>query len=128
MLHYKLVTYQGAQGPRAGLVIEETVHDVAAVTGRASYATVLDVLRDWDAAQPLLQDAARPAGRTATQGLALRDAKLLPPVPAPAGIFCAGANFTDHMLEMARVQNLAPEPDPHSVGLIPTPYQNDLAM
>jgi hypothetical protein len=80
MPHYKLVTYQGAQGPRAGLVVEDMVHDVAAVTGRASYATVLDVLRNWDAAQPLLQDAARPAGRTATQGLALRDAKLLPPV------------------------------------------------
>jgi 2-keto-4-pentenoate hydratase/2-oxohepta-3-ene-1,7-dioic acid hydratase in catechol pathway len=95
------------------------VHDVAAATGRASYATVLDVLRDWDAAQTLLQAAARPAGRTATQGLALRDARLLPPVPAPAGIFCAGANFTDHMMEMARVQNLAPEPDPHSVGLKP---------
>ena len=41
------------------------------------------------------------------------------PVPTPAGIFCAGANFTDHMMEMAKVQNIAPEPDPHEVGLKP---------
>ncbi len=119
MSPYKLATYQSAQGPRAGLVVEEMVYDVATATGRASYAEVLDVLRDWDAAQPLLQEAARSAGKTTAPGHPLRDAKLLPPVPAPAGIFCAGANFSDHMLEMAQVQNLAPEPDPHSLGLKP---------
>jgi 2-keto-4-pentenoate hydratase/2-oxohepta-3-ene-1,7-dioic acid hydratase in catechol pathway len=119
MSRYKLVTTQSAQGPRAGLVVEETMYDVATVTGRASYATVLDVLRDWDAAQPRLQEAARSAGKTPAQGHPLRGAKLLAPVPAPAGIFCAGANFTDHMLEMAKVQNLAPEPDPHDLGLKP---------
>ena len=37
----------------------------------------------------------------------------------PAAIFCAGANFTDHMMEMAKVQNIAPEPDPHTLGLNP---------
>jgi len=37
----------------------------------------------------------------------------------PSAIYCAGANFTDHMLEMAKVQNIAPEPDPKSVGLKP---------
>ena len=52
-------------------------------------------------------------------GLPLRDTKLLAPVSTPGGIFCAGANFTDHMLEMAQVQNITPEPDPHSVGLNP---------
>jgi 2-keto-4-pentenoate hydratase/2-oxohepta-3-ene-1,7-dioic acid hydratase in catechol pathway len=118
MSHYKLVTYQAEQRPRAGLVVGDTVYDVANATGRASYATVLEVLRDWDAALPALQEAAHFAGRK-TQGHPLRSATLLPPVPAPAGIFCAGANFTDHMMEMARVQNLQPEPDPHSLGLKP---------
>jgi 2-keto-4-pentenoate hydratase/2-oxohepta-3-ene-1,7-dioic acid hydratase in catechol pathway len=118
MPQYKLVTYQAAQGPRAGLVLDEIVHDVATATGRASYATVLDVLRDWSAAQGVLQEAAHSAGEK-TQGCPLQSVKLLPPVPAPAGIFCAGANFTDHMMEMAQVQNLTPEPDPHSLGLKP---------
>ncbi|MGA7490674.1 MAG: fumarylacetoacetate hydrolase family protein [Xanthobacteraceae bacterium] len=118
MSPYKLVTYQASQGPRAGLVVGETVFDLAAATGRPSYATMLDVLRDWDAARGLLADAATNAAER-TQGRPLRGTTLLPPVPTPAGIFCAGANFTDHMMEMARVQNLDPEPDPHSVGLKP---------
>jgi 2-keto-4-pentenoate hydratase/2-oxohepta-3-ene-1,7-dioic acid hydratase in catechol pathway len=118
MSRYKLVTYQSPQGSRAGLVVDETIFDVAAATGWASYATMIDVLRDWDAARGRLQDAAAAAAGT-TAGLPLSGTKLLPPVPTPAGIFCAGANFTDHMMEMAQVQNLKPEPDPHSVGLKP---------
>jgi 2-keto-4-pentenoate hydratase/2-oxohepta-3-ene-1,7-dioic acid hydratase in catechol pathway len=117
MSHYKLVTYQSPNGPRAGMVVNETIFDVAAATGRANYVTMLDVLRDWPSAQVMLRTAAgQVAGKS---GLPLAGTKLLPPVPTPGGIFCAGANFTDHMLEMAKVQNIAPEPDPHSVGLNP---------
>jgi 2-keto-4-pentenoate hydratase/2-oxohepta-3-ene-1,7-dioic acid hydratase in catechol pathway len=118
MSQYKLVTYQSTQGPRAGLVIDETVFDVAAATGRAAYVTMLDVLQDWDTAKGLLQAASTGVAKT-SEGRPLRGTRLLPPVPTPAGIFCAGANFTDHMMEMAQVQNLKPEPDPHSVGLKP---------
>ena len=117
MSQYKLATYQSAQGPRAGLIIDETIFDVAAATGRAAYATMLDVLQDWDAARGILQDAAKTAKKT--DGRPLNGTRLLPPVPTPGGIFCAGANFSDHMMEMAKVQNIAPEPDPHEVGLKP---------
>jgi 2-keto-4-pentenoate hydratase/2-oxohepta-3-ene-1,7-dioic acid hydratase in catechol pathway len=118
MSQWKLVTYQSPQGPRAGLLVDERIFDVAAITGRAAYITMLDVLRDWDAARGLLQDAAASSAKR-SDGQPLAASKLLPPVPNPAGIFCAGANFTDHMMEMAKVQNIAPEPDPHSVGLNP---------
>jgi 2-keto-4-pentenoate hydratase/2-oxohepta-3-ene-1,7-dioic acid hydratase in catechol pathway len=116
MSHYKLATYQSPQGARAGLIVGEEIFDLAAATGRASDASMLDVLRDWDGARGLLQEAA--AGVKA-EGRALSATTLLPPVPAPGGIFCAGANFSDHMMEMAKVQGIAPEPDPHSVGLKP---------
>src|SRR6188508_3064993 len=118
MFQYKLVTYQSPQGPRAGLVVDQTVFDLVAATGRPAYATMLDVLRDWDTARGLLQDAAGAAAGK-SEGRPLASTKLLTPVPTPADIFCAGANFTDHMMEMAKVQNLKPEPDPHSVGLKP---------
>jgi 2-keto-4-pentenoate hydratase/2-oxohepta-3-ene-1,7-dioic acid hydratase in catechol pathway len=118
MSQYKLATYETAQGPRAGLVVDETIFDLAAATGRASYVTMLDVLRDWDAARGTLAEAAGTAPKK-TQGRLLRETKLLPPVTTPGGIFCAGANFSDHMMEMAKVQNIAPEPDPHEVGLKP---------
>jgi 2-keto-4-pentenoate hydratase/2-oxohepta-3-ene-1,7-dioic acid hydratase in catechol pathway len=78
---------------------------------------MLDVLRDWNTARGLLQDASAAAKKS--DGRPLETTTLLYPVPTPAGIFCAGANFTDHMMEMAQVQNLKPEPDPHSVGLKP---------
>ncbi len=118
MSDYKLVTYQSPQGPRAGLVVADTIYDIAAVTGRPAYATMLDVLRDWPSARDALRTAAKDAAGK-SGGLPLHGTKLLAPVQNPSGIFCAGANFTDHMLEMAKVQNIAPEPDPHSVGLNP---------
>jgi len=129
MSQYKLATYQSAQGSRAGIIVDEVIFDVALATGHASYATMLDVLRDWDRAQPALRDTANAlssnkalSNKTPTkkaEGIPLKGAKLLTPVPTPGGIFCAGANFTDHMMEMAKVLNLAPEVDPHEVGLKP---------
>src|SRR5262245_38824777 len=118
MPQYKLVSYQAAQDARAGLVVGETVFDLAVTTGRPSYATMLGLLRDWDGARGILRDAATSTAKR-TDGRPLRGTRLLPPVPTPAGIFCAGANFSDHMMEMAQVQNIAPEPDPHSLGLNP---------
>ena len=98
-------------------MVAETIHDVAAATGRPAYVTMLDVLRDWPSARDALRNAAKDAA--GKSGLPLRGTKLSGAGAEPGGIFCAGANFTDHMLEMAKVQNIAPEPDPHSVGLNP---------
>src|SRR5256885_2241508 len=114
---YKLVTFASGKGPRAGIVVGETVHDAAELTGQASDATVVDILNDWDAASARCKAAAARAGKA--KGFALGDTRLLAPVRWPSAIYCAGANFTDHMLEMAKVQNIAPEPDPKSVGLKP---------
>jgi 2-keto-4-pentenoate hydratase/2-oxohepta-3-ene-1,7-dioic acid hydratase in catechol pathway len=116
---YKLVTYASAKGSRAGIVVGETVHDAAGLTGQASDATVLDILNDWDAASARLKAAAARAASSKAESFPLADTRLLAPVRWPSAIYCAGANFTDHMLEMAKVQNIAPEPDPKSVGLKP---------
>ena len=120
--HYKLVTYEAAQGPRAGAVLNDTVFDLAALTGKPSYATMLGVLDDWAKAEPLIEAAVAKKvekGSGATPGSPLAKARLLAPVLYPSAIFCAGANYSDHMAEMTRVFNLAPEPDPHKAGLTP---------
>jgi 2-keto-4-pentenoate hydratase/2-oxohepta-3-ene-1,7-dioic acid hydratase in catechol pathway len=114
---YKLATYASPNGPRAGIIVGETVYDAATLTGQASDATVLGILENWDAAAARCKAAAAKAGKSG--GTPLAQAKLLTPVRWPSAIYCAGANFTDHMLEMAKVQNIAPEPDPKSVGLKP---------
>src|SRR5690349_15876883 len=114
---YKLVTYASPKGPRAGLVVGERLVDAAELTGNAGDATVLGLLEDWKAAASRLKAAVAKADKA--DGMALDKARLLTPVRWPSAIYCAGANFSDHMLEMAKVQNIAPEPDPKSVGLKP---------
>jgi len=116
---YRLVTYRGAQGPRAGAVVDEEVFDVAGLTGRLSYATMLDVLNDWEVAQAVLDKAATKAKDSKIKGIRVEQAKLLAPVLYPSVIFCAGANYVDHMQEMAAVRKIEPEPDPRSLGLKP---------
>src|ERR1700675_3590009 len=41
MAGYKLATYQSADGPRAGLVIDDKVYDAAKLSRNAAYASVL---------------------------------------------------------------------------------------
>ncbi len=117
MTNYRLVTYRTPKGARAGVVIGDAVFEAAALTGERSHASVLGILEDWGRAQGALARAAAKAERRNATPLAR--AKLLTPVMWPGAVFCAGANYTDHVLEMARVQNIAPEPDPHTLGLSP---------
>ena len=114
MASYQLVTYQSDKGPRAGVAVDGKVFDAAALTRKAAYVTMLDILNDWRAAEPLLRKAV-----AAGKGKPLKRAKLLAPVLWPSAIYCAGANYTDHMLEMAKLQGIPPAPDPHEVGLKP---------
>lgn len=120
-MSYKLLSYQLGREARAGVLVGETVYDAAKVTAVAGYASVLGVLADWSRAKNAL---ARAVKRLATsksrgKGMPLRQVRLLAPVLYPGAIFCAGANYRDHMLEMARVSNTPPEKDPHEVGLKP---------
>jgi 2-keto-4-pentenoate hydratase/2-oxohepta-3-ene-1,7-dioic acid hydratase in catechol pathway len=90
---FKLVSFGAAKAPRPGIVIDDRVYEVRA------YESVLAILRDW----PRFSRNKWSPGRT--KGIPLKKAKLLAPLPDPGAIFCAGANYTDHMEEMARAQN-----------------------
>jgi 2-keto-4-pentenoate hydratase/2-oxohepta-3-ene-1,7-dioic acid hydratase in catechol pathway len=111
MTDYRLVTYKTADGARAGVVIGEQVYDAAAAARKPQYASVLGILRDWKAANALLSKASyrKPLG-------ALKKMKLLAPLPDPVTLYCAGANYTDHMAEMARAQNKEPGPNMKDLG------------
>ncbi|MPZ58633.1 MAG: 2-keto-4-pentenoate hydratase [Rhizobiales bacterium] len=113
MANYKLVTYDAGHGARAGIVVNDTVHDVAEGTGNAKDASVRAMLTDWDNAKGRLAKLAA----SAKGGRPLASVKLLPPMPDPIGIFCAGANYTDHVAEMAKAHGTPMEPDPHTLGL-----------
>jgi 2-keto-4-pentenoate hydratase/2-oxohepta-3-ene-1,7-dioic acid hydratase in catechol pathway len=115
---YKLLSYRAAQAARAGIVVGENVHDAAKVTGVAAHSSVIGILGDWTRAHRLLAQAARriETGKARATGIPLKRARLLAPILYPGNIYCAGANYTDHMAEMARAQGQAPGPTMKELG------------
>ncbi|MBF6568729.1 MAG: fumarylacetoacetate hydrolase family protein [Candidatus Binataceae bacterium] len=115
MPNYRLVTYESEQGPRPAVVADGQVFGFDELGAGSPYRTMPDVLDDWDRAHALIEN--RTTARIA--GKPLKSVKLLAPVLYPSSIYCAGANYVDHVQEMARVQNLELEADPRSRGLKP---------
>lgn len=113
MAGYRLATYRSADGKRAGIIIGDALFDAAELSGKAAYATVQGILDDWDAADRAFRGA-KPSGN----GRKLAEVTLTAPLPVPGDIFCAGANYKDHVIEMTPAGQPAP-PDPHDLGLKP---------
>ena len=117
MASFRLLSYQSSDGPRAGIAVRDKVYDLATLTGRAAYQSVIGMLEDWANAKPLIEEM---AGETAGKfSRRLDEVALLAPVLYPPTIYCAGANYSDHVANMARIQNIPNEPDPHELGLNP---------
>jgi 2-keto-4-pentenoate hydratase/2-oxohepta-3-ene-1,7-dioic acid hydratase in catechol pathway len=125
---YRLATYvDGNAAPRAGLVVDAGIIDAAAALESdrhksvAEPASVLGLLQRWDDIHPRLRAIAH-AHRTGGATYPFHDLSsvtLLAPILFPGAIFCAGANYRDHVAEMSRAMNLPEEPDPHERGLNP---------
>ena len=117
MATFKLMTYETGEGPRAGVLCGDAAFDVAGATGEPRYGSVMSILSDWDRAKRTLAKFADGAGSNQAGALDRSHLRLLAPLPMPGAIYCAGANYRDHVEEMARAQNIQPEPDPHTLGL-----------
>ncbi len=117
MAGYKLATYQSADGPRAGLVIDDKVFDAAKLTGKAAYSTVLGIINDWTAAKAVLKGPPQKPARAGSRASRSARPSCARPLLWPYTIYCAGANYADHAAEMARKMNRPLEPDPHTQGL-----------
>src|SRR5258708_7504186 len=116
MTRYKLATYQAANRPRAGIIIGDSLFDAATLTARPAYASMLGLLEDWPRAADLIQTAMR---NNPANGLPLAQAHLRAPVLWPSAIYCAGANYRDHALEMAKRLGRPLDPDPKASGGTP---------
>jgi 2-keto-4-pentenoate hydratase/2-oxohepta-3-ene-1,7-dioic acid hydratase in catechol pathway len=92
-MSYRLLTYVSGAGPRPGILVDGQVYDVP------EYASVRAVLADWDAAKQRLRDMAAGPKR---DGKPLKEVRLKAPILYPGGLFCATANYTDHMYEMRK--------------------------
>ncbi len=129
LLNYKNGSDQG----RAAILVDGRVLDVLqALTIVRPWETELQrslhlepstlaVLAHWDVFGSVLADVASRfvEGTLGLHGMRLEDVELLAPVLYPGAIYCAGANYRDHVEEMSRAMGLPAEPDPHEIGLKP---------
>jgi len=98
---FRLVTYEVSDGlPQAGVLLGDRVHAAADILG--GRPTVLDLLDDWQVTRARLADWAS-GEADARSGSALDGVRLLAPIQYPANFFCAGANYWDHLEEMAEL-------------------------
>lgn len=103
---YRLVSYADAQGvPRAGILANDHVVGAQDILG-GEFATVLDILRSWDETHPRLARAVE-NGALGAKGIPASELKILAPVLYPGAFFCAGANYWDHLEEMAEIAKQA---------------------
>lgn len=122
---FELVTFEVENQPVAGLAVGDLVVPIAPALARPGYATMLGVLEDWANAEELLADA---AAKLASEGpgtlpwTSLASVKLLAPVVYPKAVFGSGANYTDHMLEMAKTLGV-PAADPRADDGYPWHFQ-----
>lgn len=100
---YRLLSYIDGGTTKAGVLVDDRIVPAASLLPGADVESnsVLGLLRSWDAVHPRLHAAAqkvRPA-----DGISLADAKLEAPILYPGALFCAGANYWDHLEEMAEI-------------------------
>jgi len=98
-MSYRLLSFQSGREARAGILVGQQIYDAARLTGQAAWSSVLGALQDWGKAHRAFAAAAKriAAGKSKAKGVPLKRAKLLAPVLYPGNIYCAGANYTDHM-------------------------------
>ncbi|CAM2157907.1 Fumarylacetoacetate hydrolase family protein [Paraburkholderia tropica] len=115
MKKYALGTFSLKGGvPFAGLVVNERVGPVAellAARGEdvvTSLDSVLSILDHWDYCKPILDRVAASAEDT-TDWYALEELRVHPAVDLPRQIFCTGANYRKHVVDLTVDSKVGPE-------------------
>src|SRR5262249_721366 len=111
-MSYKLLSFKSGAEARAGLLVDGKVYDAP------GWTSVLDALQDWPRGHREFAAFGKriESGKSKAKGAPLARVRLLAPVLYPGNIYCAGANYTDHMAEMARAQGKEPGPTMKDLG------------
>jgi 2-keto-4-pentenoate hydratase/2-oxohepta-3-ene-1,7-dioic acid hydratase in catechol pathway len=112
----RFVSYRDGSEVRAGVLVGGLVFDAANLARRSRYATMRGVLSEWDAAQHAFDEALAAGSALQCRSFRLEDITLAAPVPEPGDIFAAGANYDDHIEEMARIMNQPLGPNMKQLG------------
>jgi 2-keto-4-pentenoate hydratase/2-oxohepta-3-ene-1,7-dioic acid hydratase in catechol pathway len=100
---YRLLSYSRDGTAKAGVLVNGRVLPAASLLPGLDIdrSSVLGLLRAWDATHPRLLAAAQ--NIDPGDGVPLAEIELLAPILYPGTLFCAGANYWDHLREMAEV-------------------------
>lgn len=118
-MSYRLLTYAVSKAEaRAGIEVGGAVYDAAKAAGVAAWSNVPAILEDWKKAKKALADAAKriAAGKSRLKGTPLAKTRLRAPL-LPGAIYCAGANYSDHVNAMAKALGMPPPVNPKTLGL-----------
>jgi 2-keto-4-pentenoate hydratase/2-oxohepta-3-ene-1,7-dioic acid hydratase in catechol pathway len=105
---FQLASFDAGQGPVIGLYRQGDFYP------SQSYKDMMEVMSKWEEAEGKLASAAA----RMSEREPLRGAQLLAPIVRPPNLYFAGANYHDHLAEMARVLGLK-TPPPGTPGLEP---------
>jgi 2-keto-4-pentenoate hydratase/2-oxohepta-3-ene-1,7-dioic acid hydratase in catechol pathway len=109
---YRLVSYADNSGaPIAGILAGGRVVPATKVLGD-KLSTTMDILRAWDQVHPRIVKACDDKS-FAADGVPLASVRLLAPLLYPGTFFCAGANYWDHLNEMAAIAKKTTGRDVH---------------
>jgi 2-keto-4-pentenoate hydratase/2-oxohepta-3-ene-1,7-dioic acid hydratase in catechol pathway len=98
---YRLVSYADErQAVCAGILVDGRIAKARDILGD-SLRSVVDILHSWDDAHPRITAAV--ANGLGAMGVPVSHVSLLAPVLYPCAFFCAGANYWDHLEEMAEI-------------------------
>lgn len=106
---FALATEQTTDGARAAVVLGDRIAPLADVLPARTGATVRDLLDDWAVAEGELAQAVVGLDATAAPFRDMDEAQLLPPVNLPRQVFCTGANYRKHVVDLTLDMNVGPE-------------------
>jgi 2-keto-4-pentenoate hydratase/2-oxohepta-3-ene-1,7-dioic acid hydratase in catechol pathway len=109
---YRLVSYaENNDTPVAGILAADRVVPASSVLGD-KFSSVIGILKAWDEVHPRIAKAVEDKG-FAANGVPLSFIKLLAPILYPGAFYCAGANYWDHLNEMAAIAKKTTGRDVH---------------
>lgn len=100
MTRFALGTFDAGDGPYPGLVLDGNIHDIRDFT---DYRSIREVLQDWQSA---LDRLSTEADRPSTHPTAASAVRTLPPVLPAGQIYGAGANYREHVIQLAVAHRL----------------------
>ncbi len=106
MTGYQLCSFSVGDGPVVpGMIVGQSVFSFTSVNAKIPDIklpadSMLSLLREWEEHKEVLRLAAQTISDSGLQGTPLDDVTLETPVSNPQALYCAGANYVDHLEEM----------------------------